>query len=354
MLSYLNVLVILAVVMISLLKAEKREDGNALSVEQGNCIKGIAAVFLVFVHIKNELANPGSYTVLSSAGYLFVAIFFFYSGYGSTRKAILDKTYIPQKMVLKVLYLFKMIVITEVVYLLVNILFLEKKYDLMSTIKAIFGINLLNGAMWYIVALLIIYLATTVFASFVKNPGGGYTAIAVLAVGTYILISAFRGRAPHEIQSCIAYVFGAYCAEKMDRKSNEKMHNYLLLFGLFCVSFIAPYVFRHFWIDSSLIRIIFGSLSSVFFVMLLIFVLEKVKIENKVLVQIGKVSTEIYLSHQLVINIFAFIFPRWFQAQTSVLLSLVIIFTVLVISFGIKQITIFIQQRRKEYEGKAC
>ena len=177
-----------------------------------------------------------------------------------------------------------------------------KEYDLPSVIKAVFGINLLNGAMWYIVALLIIYSATILFSAFNRN--GGYTLIAVLAVGTYVLISALRGRAPHEMQSCIAYVIGAYYAEDVERKSNKKMYNPLLLLEMFCVSFAAPYIFRHFWVDSSVIRVVFGSLSSVFFVMLLIFMLEKVKIENEFLVQIGKVSTEIYLSHQLVISVY--------------------------------------------------
>lgn len=294
---------------------------------------------------KNALANPGSYAVLSSAGFLFVAVFFFYSGYGITKKAISDKSYIPKRMILKVLALFKMIVITEIIYLLVYMLFLRKEYDFPSVIKAVFGINLLNGAMWYIVALLIIYSATIVFSVF--NRIGGYTFIAVLAVGTYVLISALRGRAPHEMQSCIAYVIGAYYAEDVERKSSEKMRNPLLLLGMLCISFAVPYVLRHFWVDSSVIRVVFGSLSSVFFVRFLILMLEKVKIENGFLVQIGKVSTEIYLSHQLVINIFVFTFPKWFQEKTSIVLSLVIIITVLIISLGINRIEFLIKQRRK-------
>ena len=302
MLSYLNIVVVLAIILISLYKAEIRQDNNALSLDQGSCIKGIAAVFLILVHIKNALANPGSYAFLSSAGFLLVAVFFFYSGYGITKKAISDKSYIPKQLILKVLALFKMIVITEIIYILISTIFLGKEYDLPSVIKAVFGINLLNGAMWYIVALLIIYSATILFSAFNRN--GGYTLIAVLAVGTYVLISALRGRAPHEMQSCIAYVIGAYYAEDVERKSNNKMYNPLLLLEMFCVSFAAPYIFRHFWVDSSVIRVVFGSLSSVFFVMLLIFMLEKVKIENEFLVQIGKVSTEIYLSHQLVISVY--------------------------------------------------
>lgn len=49
MLSYLNIVVVLAIILISLYKAEIRQDNNALSLDQGSCIKGIAAVFLILV-----------------------------------------------------------------------------------------------------------------------------------------------------------------------------------------------------------------------------------------------------------------------------------------------------------------
>ena len=57
MLSYLNIVVVLAIILISLYKAEIRQDNNALSLDQGSCIKGIAAVFLILVHIKLSLIH---------------------------------------------------------------------------------------------------------------------------------------------------------------------------------------------------------------------------------------------------------------------------------------------------------
>ena len=141
MLSYLNIVIILAIALISLFKVEKRQDDKALSFEQGSCIKGIVAVFLILIHIGNALTNPGSYAILSSIGYLLVAVFFFYSGYGITKKMISNKRYIRKQMPLKVFALFKMIVVTELIYLLVQMIFLNKEYDFLTVIKAVVGIK---------------------------------------------------------------------------------------------------------------------------------------------------------------------------------------------------------------------
>ena len=56
---------------------------NGLSIEQSRIIKGLAALILVCVHIGNSLSNDGVFGVLSAGGYLFVSLFFFYSGYGT-------------------------------------------------------------------------------------------------------------------------------------------------------------------------------------------------------------------------------------------------------------------------------
>lgn len=170
--SYSNIVIILILGAIALFGVKKQDSDQTLSIEQSMCIKGIAAIILVLVHIKNALVYPGIYSVFSSAGFLFVAVFFFYSGYGIALKTVADEEYIRKRLPKKIIDLVLMVVSTEIIYLIADILLFHKTYTISQIVLALLGINLLNGAMWYIIALLIIYTTTVCFSHIWKSGGG--------------------------------------------------------------------------------------------------------------------------------------------------------------------------------------
>lgn len=171
-----NGLIVLLLIFASLWGCRKRTVGEALSLEQGCCIKGLAALLLILVHIGNSLSYPGFYSYLSSFGYLLVAVFFFYSGYGITKKSVSDPRYFTKRIPNRIIYLIKMVVITEFVYYAVETIVMRKQFTAKESLYALLGVNLLNGAMWYIVALIIIMLCHYFIVSFlhkVENLAGG-------------------------------------------------------------------------------------------------------------------------------------------------------------------------------------
>lgn len=164
----LNGVVVLLILTASFWNCERSKNLQVLSIQQGSCIKGMSALLLITVHIGNSLQHPGVvYEFMSSIGFLFVAIFFFYSGYGTAKKGLSDSDYFKRKIPKRIIYLIKMMVITETVYLIVELLVLKKQFTWKHILQALLGVKLLNGAMWYIVAMIIIlvcyYLIVALF-----------------------------------------------------------------------------------------------------------------------------------------------------------------------------------------------
>ncbi len=93
-----NAVIIIFIVGGALYGAKSRVDDDALSLQQGNCLKGVAALLLVLIHINLSLTYTSAYSILSAGGYLFVTIFFFYSGYGIIKKQKGNADYITKKL----------------------------------------------------------------------------------------------------------------------------------------------------------------------------------------------------------------------------------------------------------------
>lgn len=342
--SYSNSIIIIILGVIALVGVKKQDSDQTLSIEQSMCIKGMAAIILVLVHIKNALVYPGIYSVFSSTGFLFVAIFFFYSGYGIALKTYADEKYIRNKLPKKIIDLVLMVVSTEIIYLIADVLLFHKTYTISQTVCALLGVNLLNGAMWYIIALLIIYTTTVCFNHMWKS--GGVLSLSVVSVMMYVAISIIRGRAPHELQSCVAYLLGVKYAQRKSESNYVNING-----GIVCVvgivSFVAPYIVRHFWYDYFFVRVICGSICSIAFIEILLYVLSRIAFKNSVLLFIGKISTEIYLSHQLIIRILSFYFPGWFSTNNSILLTIVILLVTVIVSKLIAKIRRMIKEKKK-------
>lgn len=70
----------------------------------------------------------------------------------------------------------------------------------------------------------------------------------------------------------------------------------------------------------------------------MIFILERVKIENRFTRYIGTLFTEIYVFHGLVLNLLKFYFPSLFCGENSLMVSIICIVTALIVAIGVKKI----------------
>lgn len=272
---------------------------------------------------------------------MLVGIFFFYSGYGIGRKFESSKENINKTLSSQLKKLVKIIVTTEIIYLVVAIFLFKKAYSKLEVIQYIFGIRLLNGALWYIVALVLVYCALIIFGRLMEEHKMSFTACSLMACLAYILICAIRKRPAHEMQSCIAFVIGAYVSEhpSLYESMNKKKRRlfYFADFLVFVFSNCVIYGVRFFFSDFLLVRVVFGSLSTASFVVLLCVYLSNYHVENRFLLFLGNISTEIYLSHMMILNLIEYYAPEAY-GDNSIFLSLVVLGVTMLVSYCMRKL----------------
>ena len=292
------------VVGVSLLGIRKREDTEYLSNSQGAIIKGISSILLVIIHIRERLESiPLAYKILAAGGFLLVSLFFFYSGYGITKRIMNNKEYINIGLPRRICYLIALIVSSETVYYLFETLLFHKKVQFSDLILCLVGVNMLNSVCWTIVAMIVIQIVMW----FCFKIGVRRSSLsAIIGCAVYMIISLMRRRAAWEIQSCAAFAFGSLCAEDENRVIDYLENRTRIIFcaTVLFMSFSLPYFYEYlFSKDSYAIRIISGTISSITFLISFFFVLYRFSINNCIVRLLGRISTEVYIWHGLIIDI---------------------------------------------------
>jgi peptidoglycan/LPS O-acetylase OafA/YrhL len=329
----------------------EREREDALSISQGNSVKGIAALLLVVVHIREVLdVMPISYKILATGGYLFVSIFFFYSGYGITKKQRSDGNYVSERLPKRILYLLELTVGSEILYYCVYVAAFGREIELLDALKCITGITALNGALWTVTAMLIIQACIWMLekVGFLRNYKYRYTVMSVIGVIAYIAITLLRGRrGAWEMQSCFAFSLGCLFAEAENQMRETAQKQKFLFAAVFVIAFIAPYI-SEFLLrkDVLIVRVVFGTLASLTFILLMVSILEQVKIGNRVTRYFGSMFTEIYIFHGIVLKVLKFYLPNLFNGNANLLASVISLAVVLLLTCGIKRVEDEVKQRR--------
>lgn len=328
------------IVMVSMIGVKRRKDDNFLAIDQGNALKGIAALLLVIVHIRERLeVVPVAYKALAAGGYLLVSIFFFYSGFGITKQTSKNEHYVLDRLPKRIIYLIKLIIISEIIYYAAGVLIFERQLDALDMIKCVFGITMLNGALWTIVAMLVIQIVYYIgYRLGEKKP----VVLAIIGCSVYILLTTIRGRGAWEMQSCCAFILGAITAlhEEEFCSMIKKGKTVILLCIVFTISFIFPYICEMFLgNDYIFVRVLAGTVASCSFVVILLVVVSKIRIQNWFIITCGSIFTEIYLWHGIVLDLIRTGMPSNFaEGNNYILISVTCMLAVLAISVVIKEI----------------
>lgn len=299
--------IIIAIILLSMViyKTRKLEEGeNGLSYENSCAIKGISAILIVLHHLTYKLNRTTlNYKVFNKIGFIPVAIFFFFSGYGLMKNFIKDKNYLKGFLKNRTIKLLIPFIATNIIYIAVNIL-LGEQYNLIQTIKYIFGIKLINEYAWYVVSVFVLYIAFYISFKFFDKKSG----IAVITAFTilHMIVNMYKYTIfkPWLFGSTLSFLIGIYFAnaeEKIVKLINKK---YIINLIISIVLFLIALKFS---VDITMNTILYKPFVLIFlgvsYTILNIIVFQKIKIKNKLTIFLGSISYELYLIHKLVIDL---------------------------------------------------
>ena len=170
-------------------KENFHEDSSSL--DSFMSLRGFAAIGVILHHISQEQAfqmanhygtKPGELSIFVNAGYLFVAIFFFCSGFGLIKSLETKPDYFKGFMKKRVL---KTLVIPYYVSILIYAILRTasgERFAPVQWVTHILGFTMMNEYAWYPIVAAILYTAFYLIFKNVKNRKVSYTLMAVVII----------------------------------------------------------------------------------------------------------------------------------------------------------------------------
>lgn len=321
------------------IKFSKFHD-NYMGKDPTTSIKGIFAIIVLFSHMRGYVALSDSFLdqsynqVLNFIGQLMVAIFFFYSGYGIiksyTSKPDYSKNFFRCRL-LKTLTHFDIAVLFYLLLSLATTVVFGWTRPWEDYVFAWVGWTSLGNSNWFIFTTLALYLITipSFFLAEKINKRKELLItifVTILSVALWIVLAIFKESWWYDTLFC--YVFGmwfALIADKINQLFKEKPIVHYSAIAVSLVSFAATYyAYRTLFSHPALY-----SVCSCLFCITLVLVTSVVKINNPILLWLGKYSFSIYILQRLpmmVMTYLPFNLPSYLFAVLAIVGILVLAF----------------------------
>lgn len=313
-------------------KGQFNEDFLSLKISKG--LQGFFAICIITHHFSQPYLGDGGgaglLTPFALIGFLFVGVFFFFSGYGlyksyKTKPGYLNgflRKRLP--VVLVPLYIINAI-LTLIVIASNGTMYSDGNpicfgYDnIIFRITTFLGITLMNSNAWYMITIAIFYIVF--YLAFRKNrdEDKAFKIMGIFSV-VYIVLGILAGHGPFWLQgewwynSSLLLFIGMYVA-----KNEKKVISYIqsryakimilcsagtvvmtivAIFSTLMLSYYRPGVMGKVY---SVLCLICETSATTLFVAFVLIGTMKVKLNNKILDFLGKIALEVYLVHRFFI-----------------------------------------------------
>lgn len=284
-----------------------------ISKGRSNSIKGVFILLIFIGHIKKYIVDAGYeyhgigdtvfQTIFNLIGQLVVVMFLFYSGYGVMenirKKGNVYVKAMPKHRVMNTLLNFDVAVCF---FLVVNLL-IGKEVTVKEFLLSLAAWGSLGNSNWYIFAILVCYIATSIIARFAKTEktllGGVFVTLTIVAWGLMLVKESWW------YNTLWAYPTGMFYSINKTKLEDLANRKWTLVTGILLVLFCAIYVipfgaagFKH-------------NALSIVFALLVVVLTMRIRIDNKVLQWCGEKLFPLYIYQRIPMIVFATVLPAW-------------------------------------------
>lgn len=276
-------------------KGKQGYFSDYLSGEYTGILKGVFCLSVVFHHLAQRTEGSTVFVYFQLTGYLSVALFFFLSGYGLMARYKQDGSGY-----LKGFFKYRFCAVAIPLLLFLILYSVAIWYCERLTFGAAVGKSIYLSNSWFMVAILFFYICFFIAAKLLKRPGA--VLIAMLpACGLFLLWRLLWN--PGEFwwyNSFMAFVFGILWA-LYHQKLTAAISRF---FPLALIAELAVFIPCFALADSFFgtgINIVLNQAACLAICALVFTLALKIKIGNSFLRHLGRISTELYLVHGLII-----------------------------------------------------
>lgn len=315
----------------------KMEKKDYLSKDNSNCIKGIFAIIIIFHHIMQfhpVQMNPYVNYIVTSLGYLSVAIFFFFSGYGLEESFCKKKDYLSTFWKRRILSMYGTYFYVLIIYLLV-FLAIGRRFSFSTILKSVLLYATIVNNGWFFFAIIVFYILFYVTHKFIKKDI--FQMLGVLAgLVLWCMASIYWNFGYWTYLSVFAFALGIFWSHnkaKIDRYA-EQSKGYVTGLILLGMSFAFTYLLGHMYSFPESVYLIFQMLSAIIFPALVMWLCMKIPVSCVFTKFLGKYSKYIYAMHGLVLNVFS----NEFCIENTIVYILVSLFGSIILAVVVQKI----------------
>lgn len=277
-----------------------------LSIETTKCYKGLFSIMVVFHHLAQCVQKGILLRHFTFIGYLAVAVFFFYSGYG------LQKSYIQKKekyckgfLLKKFLLIFVPYIIFTFFYWFLNYI-CGNFYSLKDVIFLLVSGDPLVSYSWFVITIFVFYLA---YWLLMMIYGNNYINIILSFLFLYIIYIIFcikLGFGSWWYNTCHLFLIGLIWPFIEQRIIIVVKKNWWIICFTW-ILFFSFVFFKRIILEYSVFKyydLFFDLIISFVFTFCVLLFSMKVKFENRIFSFLGNFSLEIYLFHGFFMQLF--------------------------------------------------
>ena len=315
--------------------------------DTGNIIRGLGALGVMGSHI--TVSAPWFVNMLFP-GRLWVAIFFFFTGYGLTYSfSLKGDTYFEDFIKKKVFKIYIPFVIAETVYVLSKFL-LGTEYTIEQFLLKCSGIYLENTVLWYVIELLginfLFYLNNHYIINKFRNIILADIISTLLIYIVFLIFAIFLDLGNWWYISTSGYILCVVAYYYKDRILkiidtswfiNITTISFILLYSLYIYIIIAK--INTIFLPRNYVLTLLCIVLAPLFIFLLAIFFQKFNIHSKILNYLGKISFDVYLWHMLCFLIVRKYFESW------IIVSLITVIATLIISYFSNKLFFYINNK---------
>lgn len=295
-----------------------------LSKENTSCVKGIFAFIILLVHITQFhpiSVHPYVNYLITSMGYLSVAVFFFLSGYGLEESCKKKSGYLNTFWKHRILPLYGTYLYVMAIYL-ICFLCLGRSFSPATVLKSILLYATIVNNGWFFFAIIVLYIIfylthRLLKSSLLQTIGMGIglilwcMACIYFQFGYWLWISVF---------AFLAGILWQHYKEKIDAFASQTKGYITGCISTslgFCITWLIGHMYR---LPQS-VYFTFQMISAVFFVGVIMWLCMKIPVQCRITRFLGRYSKYIYAMHGLVLNIFS----NYLKVENTALYLLIVI-----------------------------
>lgn len=289
-------------VFLILISLKKNYNNNWLDINSTNTLKGIAIITVIFHHFATNMKYNSIFKIIfGNIGFLGVAIFLFVSGYGLLSSYKNNHNYLEKFLKNRFFKIIIIFIISRIIILLISR-----------------NIVIATQSDWYTYIILYYYFLFYMVYKYIKN-NNLKKYIMWLSFIPYILICLYLKKSPYWYNTSICFPFGLLIAEYKEivyKVINNNFIKFLIPLGLFILVMV---VFQVTGFISNLQWLQF--ITPIIFILLIITLLTKFKLDSKILKFFSNISFPLYLLH---IFLFKYIYNLGIHSDFVFVITIVV------------------------------